>query len=249
MKTIVVIPTYNEADNIVPLIESIKSALPSTDILIVDDNSPDGTAELVRKKMKEDDSIHLIVRQNKMGLGTAYCEGFKYALQQGYDYILQMDADFSHNPQELPRMVQEMKNADLVIGSRYISGVNVVNWPLSRLVLSYGANLYTRIITCLPVKDGTGGYKCFNAKYLKYIDIDQIRSNGYGFQIEMNYKMWKLGARIKEIPIIFEDRRSGKSKMNKSIVFEAMWLVWKLKFSPKIHSQLKKARKKLQSTI
>jgi dolichol-phosphate mannosyltransferase len=249
MKTIVVIPTYNEADNIVPLIESIKSALPSTDILIVDDNSPDGTAELVRKKMKEDDSIHLIVRQNKMGLGTAYCEGFKYALQQGYDYILQMDADFSHNPQELPRMVQEMKNADLVIGSRYISGVNVVNWPLSRLVLSYGANLYTRIITCLPVKDGTGGYKCFNAKYLKYIDIDQIRSNGYGFQIEMNYKMWKLGARIKEIPIIFEDRRSGKSKMNKSIVFEAMWLVWKLKFSPKIHSQLKKARKKLQSII
>ncbi len=249
MKTIVVIPTYNEADNIVPLIESIKSALPSTDVLIVDDNSPDGTAELVRKKMKKDDSIHLIVRQNKMGLGTAYCEGFKYALQQGYDYILQMDADFSHNPQELPRMVQEMKNADLVIGSRYISGVNVVNWPLSRLVLSYGANLYTRIITCLPVKDGTGGYKCFNAKYLKYIDIDQIRSNGYGFQIEMNYKMWKLGARIKEIPIIFEDRRSGKSKMNKSIVFEAMWLVWKLKFSPKIHSQLKKARKKLQSTI
>ncbi|HPD33856.1 MAG TPA: polyprenol monophosphomannose synthase, partial [Candidatus Kapabacteria bacterium] len=179
MKTIVVIPTFNEADNIIPLIESIKSALPSIDILIVDDNSPDGTAELVRNRMKEDTSIHLIVRQKKMGLGTAYCDGFKYALQQGYDYILQMDADFSHNPQELPRLVKEMENADLVIGSRYISGVNVVNWPLSRLILSYGANLYTRIITCLPIKDGTGGYKCFNAKFLKYIDLDHIRSNGY----------------------------------------------------------------------
>lgn len=246
MKTIVVIPTFNEAENIAYLIDTIKSSLPSTDILIVDDNSPDGTADIVREKMKEDDSIHLIVRQKKMGLGTAYCEGFKYALDKGFDYILQMDADFSHNPSELPRIVSEMENADLVIGSRYISGVNVVNWPLSRLILSYGANLYTRIITCLPIKDSTGGFKCFNANYLKHIDLDHIRSNGYGFQIEMNYKMWKLGARIKEIPIIFVDRRSGESKMNKSIIFEAMWLVWKLKFSPRLNRQIKKARKALQ---
>lgn len=246
MKTIVVIPTFNEAENIAYLIDTIKSSLPSTDILIVDDNSPDGTADIVREKMKEDDSIHLIVRQKKMGLGTAYCEGFKYALDKGFDYILQMDADFSHNPEELPRLVDEMANADLVIGSRYISGVNVVNWPLSRLILSYGANLYTRMITCLPIKDGTGGFKCFNAKYLKYIDLDKIHSNGYGFQIEMNYKMWKLGARIKEIPIIFVDRRSGESKMNKSIIFEAIWLVWKLKFSPRLNRQIKKARKELQ---
>ncbi|HAW07619.1 MAG: polyprenol monophosphomannose synthase [Chloroherpetonaceae bacterium] len=247
MKTIVIIPTFNEAENIVQLIESIKSALPSTDILIVDDNSPDGTANLIREKMKGDEKIHLIVRQKKMGLGTAYCDGFKYALEQGFDYIIQMDADFSHNPQELPRLVDGIQNADLVIGSRYISGVNVVNWPLSRLMLSYGANLYTRMITCLPIKDGTGGFKCFNAKYLNYIDLDQIHTNGYGFQIEMNYKMWKLGARIKEIPIIFVDRRSGESKMNKSIIFEAMWLVWKLKFSPKIRSQVKTAKKKLLS--
>lgn len=247
MKTIVIIPTFNESENIVPLMESIKTALPDTHILIVDDNSPDGTAELVNNKMRDEETIHLIVRQKKSGLGTAYCEGFKYALNNGFDYILQMDADFSHNPEELPRIISEMADADLVIGSRYISGVNVVNWPLSRLILSYGANLYTRLITCLPIKDGTGGYKCFNANYLKHIDLDQIRSNGYGFQIEMNYKMWKLGARIKEIPIIFVDRRSGESKMNRHIIFEAMWLVWKLKFSPKIRSQVKKAKAELQA--
>ena len=247
MNTIIVIPTFNESENIIPLIDSIKDALPQTHILIVDDNSPDGTAELVRNKMNKDNTIHLIVRQKKMGLGTAYCEGFKYALDKGFDYILQMDADFSHNPEELSRIIAEMDNADLVIGSRYISGVNVVNWPLSRLILSYGANLYTRMITCLPIKDGTGGFKCFNAKYLKYIDFDKIHSNGYGFQIEMNYKIWKLGARIKEIPIIFVDRRSGESKMNRHIIFEAMWLVWKLKFSHKIHSQVKKAKSDFQS--
>lgn len=229
MKTIVVIPTYNERENIEQMIPDILSVLPETNILIVDDNSPDGTANIVKKFMKDNPNIHLIERAGKMGLGTAYCEGFKYALSKGFDVIFEMDADFSHDPKELPRFLNELENADVVIGSRYIKGVNVVNWPLSRLLLSYGANMYTKTITGLPVKDATGGFKCFRAEALKKIDLDSIHSNGYGFQIEMNYRLWKKGARIKEIPIIFIDRRSGISKMNKKIIYEAIFLVWKLK--------------------
>ena len=163
-------------------------------------------------------------------LGTAYIEGFKYALEKGFDYIFEMDADFSHNPEDIPRFLETIKDYDLVIGSRYITGVNVVNWPLSRLFLSYGANVYTRIITGMPIKDATGGYKCFRADALRKIDLNKVKTNGYGFQIEMNYRLWKSGAKIKEIPIIFIDRRSGVSKMNKKIIYEAIFLVWKLKF-------------------
>ncbi len=231
MKTIVVIPTYNEIENIESLIIEIFKHLPETDILIVDDSSPDGTADKVAEMQKENDKIHLIVRPEKNGLGTAYIEGFKYALERNYDAIIEMDADFSHDPKELPRLLETLKDYDLVIGSRYITGVNVVNWPLRRLFLSYGANLYTRILTGMPIKDATGGFKCFRADFLRKINLDMVKSNGYGFQIEMNYLLWKSGARVKEIPIIFIDRRSGVSKMNKKIIYEAVFLVWKLKFS------------------
>lgn len=228
-KSIIVIPTYNEVENISKLIDTIFNIKSDIDILIVDDNSPDGTAEVVSKMMNKDSRIHLIKRPGKMGLGTAYCDGFKYALEKGFDYIFEMDADFSHNPEDIPRFLEEIHNYDLVIGSRYVSGVNVVNWPLKRLILSYGANLYTRIITGMPVHDATGGFKCFRAEALKKIDLNKIKSNGYGFQIEMNFRLWKSGARLKEIPIIFIDRRSGVSKMNKKIIYEAIFLVWKLK--------------------
>ncbi len=231
MKSIVVIPTYNESDNIRNIITAIHNVKNDINILIVDDNSPDGTSQIVREMKQNDDRIHLITRAGKMGLGTAYCEGFQYCLDNNYEVILEMDADFSHNPEDIPRFLEEIKNYDLVIGSRYISGMNVVNWPLRRLILSYGANLYSRIISGLPIKDATGGFKCFRAEALKKIDLKAIHSNGYGFQIEMNYRLWKLGAKIKEMSIIFIDRRSGVSKMNKKIIWEAIFLVWKLKFT------------------
>lgn len=246
MNTIVVVPTFNELENIEHLINSIQEHLVGTDVLIVDDNSPDGTANKVKDMMQSNSKIHLIVRMKKMGLGTAYCEGFKYALDRGFEYILQMDADFSHDPADLPRLVEEIQNNDLVIGSRYVSGVNVVNWPLSRLFLSYGANVYSKIITGLNLHDATGGFKCFRASYLKLINLNEIKTNGYGFQIEMNYRMWKLGARIKEMSIIFIDRRSGVSKMNKKIIWEAMWMVWKLRFDHRLHKEYKKIRESLK---
>lgn len=229
MKSIVVIPTYNEAENIEKIINKIQSIKRDMDVLVVDDNSPDGTAGIVEKMMETNDRIHIIKRQGKMGLGTAYCAGFAYALEREYEAIMEMDADFSHDPNEIPNFLAALESNDLVIGSRYITGVNVVNWPLSRLILSYGASLYTRIITRMPVKDPTGGFKCFRADALKKIDLDTIHSNGYSFQIEMNYRIWKQKGRIKEIPIIFIDRRSGVSKMNKKIVWEAIFMVWKLR--------------------
>lgn len=230
MKPIVVIPTYNEADNVVGIIDAVLPQIENLNVLIVDDNSPDGTANLVREKMKDNDRIHLIERAGKMGLGTAYCDGFIYCLDKGFDAIFEMDADFSHDPNDLPRLLEELENNDLVLGSRYITGVNVVNWPLSRLILSYGASMYTRIITGLPIMDTTGGFKCFRSDILRKIDLKAIHSNGYGFQIEMNYRVWKLGGKIKEVPIVFTDRRSGVSKMNRSIIWEAIFLVWRLKF-------------------
>ncbi len=229
MNAIVVIPTYNEIDNIERMIQAIFNVLPEISILVVDDNSPDGTAKKIKELQTEHSNIHLIERAGKMGLGTAYCEGFQYALNKGFDYIFEMDADFSHDPKELPNFLESIKEYDLVLGSRYIKGVNVVNWPLQRLLLSYFANLYTQVITGLPVKDATGGFKCFRADLLRKIDLTSIKSNGYGFQIEMTYRLWKKGARIKEIPIIFIDRMNGVSKMNKSIIYEAIFLVWKLK--------------------
>ena len=233
MKPIVVIPTYNEVENIYAIINAVLESVDGINVLIVDDNSPDGTAAAVEEMMATSERIHLLKRAGKMGLGTAYCDGFRYCLDKGFDAIFEMDADFSHDPKELPNFLEALKENDLVIGSRYITGMNVVNWPLSRLILSYGASIYTRIITGIPIKDTTGGFKCFLAKALQMIDLSKVKSNGYGFQIEMNYKMWKKGARIKEIPIIFIDRRSGISKMNKSIIWEAVFLVWKLKFTPK----------------
>ncbi len=233
MKSIVVIPTYNEIENVEGIIKAVLDAVPGINVLIVDDNSPDGTSAKVEEMMVNNDKIHLLKRAGKMGLGTAYCEGFSYCLKNGFEAICEMDADFSHDPNDLPRLLAELKDNDLVIGSRYISGVNVVNWPLRRLILSYCASVYARIVTGLKIKDTTGGFKCFRASTLEKIDLSKIKSNGYGFQIEMNYKVWKKGGRIKEVSIIFIDRRSGVSKMNKSIIWEAVFLVWKLRFTPK----------------
>jgi dolichol-phosphate mannosyltransferase len=230
MKPIVVIPTYNEIDNIYAIINAVLSADERVHILIVDDNSPDGTADIVKEMQLTNNRILLMQRPGKMGLGTAYCQGFEHVISLGYDTVMEMDADFSHDPNDIRRFLAEIEQYDLVIGSRYSNGVNVVNWPLSRLILSYSANIYTRIITGMPIMDATGGFKCFRSKALSKIDFSKIHSNGYAFQIEMNYRLWTSGARIKEIPIIFNDRRSGVSKMNRSIVWEAVFLVWKMKF-------------------
>lgn len=229
-KVLVVTPTYNESENILRLIPSVLSQAPEIEILIVDDNSPDGTAALVRDVMKENPLVHMIEREGKMGLGTAYVAGFRYALEHGYDFVLEMDADFSHSPKEIPNFLKRIQDADLVLGSRYVGGVRILNWPIQRLLLSYTANVYTRIITGLPLTDATGGFKCFRRKVLEAIDLDRIKSNGYAFQIEMSFKTWKKGFRIAEIPIIFMDRRSGVSKMSKKIVHEAFFMLWELRF-------------------
>ncbi len=228
-KSLVIIPTYNELDNIQKLIPDVLGRDQSLDILVVDDNSPDGTANYVEKLSNSLERVKLIKREKKMGLGTAYIEGFKFALANGYKYIFEMDADFSHDPRELKRFLRNIKEYDLVLGSRYITGVNVVNWPMRRLLLSYFANFYTRIITGMPVKDATGGYKCFKREVLEAINLDEVKSNGYSFQIEMTFKAWKKGFRIGEIPIIFIDREKGTSKMSKKIVREAVLMVWKLR--------------------
>lgn len=235
MKALIIIPTYNEKDNISRIAEEIFKNTENTvaeeiNILVVDDGSPDGTGEVVKDMMKNDSRVHLMEREKKLGLGTAYVAGFKYALENGYDYVFEMDADFSHDPRELPNFLREIKEYDLVLGSRYIKGVNVVNWPLRRLLLSYGANVYTRIITGIPIKDSTGGFKCFRKEVLENINFDNVKSNGYSFQIEVNYKVWKKKFKIKEIPIIFVDRTEGESKMSKKIVREAIFMVWKLRF-------------------
>ena len=228
-KSLVIIPTFNEMENIPKLIPEVLSKAEGIEVLVVDDSSPDGTADYVEKLMQRNDKIHLIKRDYKMGLGTAYITGFKYALDHSFDYIFEMDADFSHDPIEIVNFLNEIENYDLVLGSRYISGVNVVNWPMRRLILSYSANIYTKIITGLHIKDATGGYKCFRREVLEAIDLDEIKSNGYAFQIEMTFKAWKKGFKIKEIPIIFVDRVKGTSKMSKKIVREAVIRVWKLR--------------------
>ncbi len=229
-KALVVRPTYNEADNIQNIIPVVLATTPAVHVLVVDDSSPDGTGSLVKKMMETNDRVHLLEREGKKGLGTAYVAGFKYALANGYEYIFEMDADFSHDPEEIPNFLETIRDHDLVIGSRYLTGVTVVNWPLKRLILSYGANVYTRLITGMSIKDATGGYKCFRRKVLESVNLDAIHSNGYAFQIEINFKAWKKGFRVTEIPIIFEDRRVGVSKMSKRIVYEAIFMVWKLKW-------------------
>jgi dolichol-phosphate mannosyltransferase len=236
LKRIVIIPTYNEKANVGNLIRDIRNLdLNPLDILIVDDNSPDGTADLIRDMQKNDKGLHLIVRPGKLGLGTAYIKGFHYALDHGYDLIAQMDADYSHDPKDLVKLFKAAEKYDWVIGSRYVTGINVVNWPLNRLILSYGANWYTRLITGLPIKDGTAGFKCWQSTVLKNIDLDTIKSQGYSFQIEMNFRAWKKGYRFHEVPIIFVDRTVGQSKMSKKIIREAVLMVWKLKLNSLFH--------------
>ena len=227
---LIVIPTYNEAQNMRFMIEMILSlAIPNLDILVVDDNSPDSTAAIVQEQQQRHTNLQLLVRQEKTGLGSAYVAGFRHALQSDYDYIFEMDADFSHDPKEIPNFLLAIQEYDLVIGSRYVQGVNVINWPLSRLILSYGANLYTRLISGLKIKDSTSGFKCFRRQVLEAINLDKVASDGYSFQIEMDFQAWKLGFRIKEIPIVFVDRVIGTSKMSKNIISEAIWEVWRLR--------------------
>jgi len=230
-KTLIIIPTYNEADNIKGIISKVINLnVPDLAILVVDDNSPDETGKIVAKISAKDSRIRLIQREGKLGLGTAYVAGFKYAIKEKFDYIFEIDADFSHDPDEIPKFLEKAESYDLIIGSRYIAGVNVVNWPLSRLLLSLGANWYTRIITGLPVYDCTGGYRCFRRAVLESIDLDEIHSDGYSFQIEMTFKVWKKNFRILELPIVFTDRVKGNSKMTRKIMREAAWVVWKLRF-------------------
>ena len=229
MKILIVIPTYNEKDNIKRLIPMIKKSLPAADILVVDDKSPDSTGAAVRAIAKANKRVKLIERKGKFGLGTAYVEGFKYALAHNYDFIFEMDADFSHDPKYLPEFMEAMRSNDLVIGSRYVNGISVVNWPIGRLILSKFANFYARTITGVPLTDLTSGFKCYSAEVLKKIDLNNIHSDGYAFQIEMHYKAWKKAFRIKEIPIIFIDRHAGSSKMSRRVMLEAAWIVWKLK--------------------
>ncbi len=228
-RSLIIIPTYNELDNIKKIIPDILERYEEIDVLVVDDNSPDGTGTYIEQLTQESSRIKLIKRPAKMGLGTAYITGFKYALQNGYDYIFEMDADYSHDPKEIKNFLDAIKDHDLVLGSRYKTGVNVINWPMQRLLLSYFANSYTRFVTGLPVRDATGGFKCFRRKVLESIDLDSIKSNGYAFQIEMTFKAFKKGFRIFEIPIIFIDRFQGTSKMSKKIVHEAVLMVWKLR--------------------
>ena len=229
MKILIIIPTYNEKENIGKIIPLVLEKDPRIEVLVVDDNSPDGTAKIVEELNSNNSRIKLIRRAEKTGLGTAYITGFHYALENGYDCIFEMDSDFSHNPDYIPDFLNAIKEADLVLGSRYIKGVNVVNWPISRLLLSFYANVYARWITGLPVRDSTGGFKCFRRNVLEKIGLDNIHSNGYAFQIEMSFRAWRNGFKIKEIPIIFVDRRAGESKMSKKIVREAVWMVWKLR--------------------
>ena len=229
MKTLVISPTYNERKNIQSLVEQVLGPNPDYHLLVVDDNSPDKTAEKVKELQQLYPNLHLEERPGKAGLGTAYLFGFQWALDRHFEAIVQMDADLSHDPKDVPRLVAELENHDLVIGSRYVEGVSVVNWPIRRLILSYGANLYSRIITGMPINDATGGFKAWRGSLLDTIRLEKVRSQGYSFQIEMNFRAWRLEASIKEETIIFTDRTIGESKMSKSIMYEAIWMVWRLR--------------------
>lgn len=227
---LVVIPTYNEVGNLGALVGQVLAQDPGLEILVVDDHSPDGTGQLVEALAQKEPRLHVLHRAAKLGLGTAYITGFKWALERGYDVVFEMDADFSHDPAHLKEFLKAIDGADLVLGSRYLGGkVTVVNWPMGRLVLSYCANIYARRITGLRIWDLTGGFKCFRRRVLEAIDLDRVRSNGYAFQIEMSVRAWRKGFTLKEIPIVFVDRTEGQSKMNQSIVREAVWMVPRLR--------------------
>jgi dolichol-phosphate mannosyltransferase len=228
--TLIVIPTYNESENIEGIARAVSAAEPDAHILFVDDNSPDGTGRIADTMHERDRRIHVLHRQEKSGLGRAYVAGFQWALERDYEYIFEMDADFSHNPADIPRFLAAAVDADLVLGSRYIDGIRVINWPLNRLILSKSAGYYVRLITGMPFSDPTGGYKCFRRRVLEHIDLNRIHSNGYSFQIEMTHTAWMQGFQIVDVPITFEERRSGMSKMSRNIIFEAFAMVWKLFF-------------------
>jgi dolichol-phosphate mannosyltransferase len=230
-RALVIVPTYNERENIERLIERVLAQDGRIEMLIVDDGSPDGTGAVVDEIAATNSRVHALHREKKLGLGTAYIAGFRWALERSYEYILEMDADFSHDPIHLPQFLAAAANADLVLGSRYQQGrVTVVNWPISRLILSYSANIYARFVTGLPLWDATGGFKCFRRGVLQSINLEDVRSNGYAFQIEMSFRAWKKRYRIVEIPIVFVDRTEGTSKMSKGIVREAIWMVWRLRW-------------------
>lgn len=231
---LIIIPTYNERGNIERMLDILIHLEFKPNILIVDDASPDGTADVVKAQMQVyPERIFMIQRAGKLGLGTAYAEGFKFALEQGYPMVVEMDADFSHDPYDIIRLVTPVRNdlADLVIGSRYCKGISIINWPLSRLILSYTANMYARFVTGLPVFDTTAGFKCIHRRILEHINLNKLRSNGYAFQIEVHYRAWKAGFRIMEESIIFRERAEGVSKMSRNIMWEAMWRVWMMRLT------------------
>ena len=241
-KKIVIIPTYNEKENVEKIAAAVRSLPEGFDILFVDDGSPDGTGQIIERMQKEDPHIHLIKRQGKLGLGTAYITGFKYSLEHGYDFICEMDADFSHNPKDLPRLVKACENDvyDVAIGSRYVRGGGVRNWGMDRKILSYGASLYVRFLTFMNIKDPTAGFVCYKREVLESIDLDKINFIGYAFQIEMKFAAWTLGFRLKEVPIYFVDRVEGESKMSSNIIGEAVWGVIKMKWNSFFKSYRKK---------
>lgn len=227
-KTLVVVPTYNERDNLPPLSQRLLNLSVPVDILVVDDNSPDGTGKIADDLAAKHASIHVLHREEKNGLGRAYIAGFQWALDQGYEFVFELDGDFSHNPDDIPMFLEAAQNADLVLGSRYLNGIRVINWPLSRLMLSKSAAKYVQIITGMPFTDPTGGYKCFRRRALEAIRLEEVRSNGYSFQIEMTHRLWRQGLKVVEVPIVFTDRFQGHSKMSGHIVREALVMVWRL---------------------
>ena len=230
-RALVIIPTFNERDNLPRIVPLILAQDPRLDVLVVDDGSPDGSGRLADELAAADPRVHAIHREGKLGLGTAYVAGFKWALARGYDYAFEMDADFSHDPKHLPEFLAAITGADVVIGSRYLERrVTVVNWPMSRLLLSYFANVYARWVTGLHLWDSTGGFKCYRRRVLEAVDLDDVHSNGYSFQIEMSFRAWRKGFTLHEIPILFTDRAEGHSKMSRSIMYEAVWMVWRLRW-------------------
>lgn len=228
--TLIVVPTYNERENLPRMVARLLALPVKVDLLVVDDNSPDGTGKLADELAAKHPEVHVLHRKEKNGLGRAYLAGFKWALEKSYEFIFEMDGDFSHNPDDVPAFLEAAKNADLVLGSRYVNGIRIINWPLSRLMLSKGAAMYVQIITGMPITDPTGGYKCFRRRALEALKLDEVKSNGYSFQIELTHKLWRNGYRVAEVPIIFTERVQGHSKMSGHIVREALIMVWRLFF-------------------
>jgi dolichol-phosphate mannosyltransferase len=235
METLVIIPTFNERENLAPLLERVSTLPLRVDVLVVDDNSPDGTGQLADELARKCSWLHVLHRPEKAGLGRAYSAGFLWALDRSYEYVFEMDGDFSHNPADIPTFVEAAKTADLALGSRYCNGIRVINWPLSRLMLSLTAAKYVQVITGMPFTDPTGGFKCFRRDTLKSVDWSRITSNGYSFQIEVTHKIWRQGLTIVEVPIIFTDRFQGRSKMSHKIVREALWVTWRLLVENRLH--------------